>query len=179
MSSLEMNKIAGAVLTAGMIAMAAGFIARALVSPVPLAENVYKVAGVPAAGTGAAKGGPVAAPEPVAPLLAAAKAEEGEKKFKACAACHTVDKGGANRVGPNLWETIGKKKAGVGGFAYSKGLVEKGGEWSYEDLNLFLANPKGFVPGTKMTFAGIAKAQDRADLIAYLRARADNPKPLP
>lgn len=178
MSSLEMNKIAGAVLTAGMIAMASGFIARSLVHPVPLAENVYKVEGVPAAGTKDTKG-PVAAPEPIAPLLAAVKAEDGEKKFKACAACHTVDKGGANRVGPNLWDTIGKKKGGTAGFAYSKGMTEKGGEWSYEDLNLFLANPKGFVAGTKMTFAGIAKAQDRAEIIAYLRARADSPKPLP
>ncbi|MBM3597026.1 MAG: cytochrome c family protein [Alphaproteobacteria bacterium] len=176
--SLELNKIAGAVLMSGMVAMAAGFIARALVHPVPLAENVYKVAGVPAAGTKDTKGGP-AAIEPIAPLLAAAKAEEGEKKVKACAACHTFDKGGANRVGPNLWNTIGEKKAGHSGFAYSKQMVEKGGEWTYEELNQFLANPKAFVPGTKMAFAGLSKPQDRADVIAYMRGRADSPKPLP
>jgi cytochrome c len=177
-SSLEFNKIAGAVLTAGMVAMAAGFIARALVHPIPLAENVYKVAGVPAAATKDSLG-PAAAPVPVAPLLAAAKAEDGEKKAKACTACHTFDKGGANRVGPNLWDIVGKKKGGTSGFAYSKGMAEKAGEWSYEDLNVFLANPRGFVAGTKMTFAGLAKPQDRADVIAYMRARADSPKPLP
>ena len=178
MSSLELNKIAGAVLTAGMVAMVAGFIARGLVHPVPLTENVYKVAGMPAAGAKDAKG-PAAVPEPIALLLASAKPEEGEKKAKACAACHTFDKAGRNGIGPNLWDIVGKKKGGTAGFTYSKGMAEKGGEWSYEDLNVFLANPKGFVAGTKMTFAGLAKTQDRADLVAYLRARADSPKPLP
>ena len=179
MSSLEMNKIAGAVLLAGMVAMASGFVARGLVNPKPLAENVYKVAGVPAASTKDSKGGPAPTVEPIAPLMAAAKADEGEKKARACVTCHTFDKGAANRVGPNLWDTIGKKRGSVAGFAYSKGLTDKAGDWSYEDLNQFLANPKGFIPGTKMVFAGISKAQDRADVIAYLRARADSPKPLP
>ena len=126
-----------------------------------------------------------AAPAPAEPevdlatLLASADAGDGEKVFRKCKSCHTVDQGGANRVGPNLWEIVGAAKAAVDGFRYSGALADMGGEWTYENLDAFLADPKGYVPGTKMSFAGLRKAKDRAAVIAYMRSNADNPPPLP
>jgi len=108
-----------------------------------------------------------------------ADAAAGQTVFKKCAACHTVDKGGANRVGPNLWGVVGAGLGQVAGYAYSKALKAKGGTWDYESLNAWLASPKTFMPGTKMTFAGVKKVEERANLIAYLRGLADTPLPLP
>ena len=93
-------------------------------------------------------------------------------------ACHTFDKGGPNRVGPNLWGVVGRKRAGPG-FNYSAAMKAKGGEWTFDELNKFLAGPAGYIPGTSMGFAGIPRASERADLIDYLRTRADSPVPLP
>jgi len=177
MSNQDMNKITGAVLMAGLIAMASGFIARSLVHPAELPQLAYAVEKPDAPAATAA-----AAPEPLAPigpLLATANLAAGEASAKKCAACHTFDKGGANRVGPNLWDVVGRKLAAHDGYAYSKQMAAAGGEWDYEHLNQFLQNPKGTVPGTKMAFAGIAKADERAALIAWLRSKADSPKPLP
>lgn len=117
--------------------------------------------------------------EDIKPLLASAPVDQGETLFKKCTACHTGEKGGANKVGPNLWNVIGGPKAHSEAFSYSNALKEKGGEWSYDDLNHFIASPKAFAPGTKMTFAGFKKAEERAALIAYLRTLADSPAPLP
>ena len=119
------------------------------------------------------------AAEDLAVLLVAASPERGAKAFKKCKACHTTKSGGANRVGPNLWDVVGRSKAGAAGFAYSSALKKLGGAWSYEDLDGFLARPKKFVPGTKMSFAGMKKAKDRAAVIAYLRSFSESPKPLP
>ncbi len=171
------NKVVGAILFAGLIAMTTGFIAELLVHPKKLKENVYVVA-VPEAATAAA-GAPKAI-EPIGPLLASAKPEAGEAAAKKCAACHTFTKGGPDRVGPNLWNVVGGHRAHSASFAYSQGLAGmKDKNWDYEDLNQFLANPKGVVPGTKMAFAGISSAKERADVIAYLRSLSDQPKPLP
>jgi cytochrome c len=173
------NKVAGAVLFSGLIAMASGFVAELLVHPKKLKENVYLVA-VPE-GAGAQAG--AAAPkeiEPVAPLLAKASPADGEKAAKKCLACHTFDKGAANKIGPNLWNIVGGHRAHIASFSYSNTLAGmKDQNWDYEDLNKFLANPKGMVQGTKMAFAGISGAKERADVIAYLRALSDQPKPLP
>ncbi|WP_370540479.1 cytochrome c family protein [Azospirillum sp. INR13] len=129
----------------------------------------------PAADKGAAPAGPA----PIAPLLAAASPENGQKVAKACAACHSFDKGGANKVGPNLYGIVGGAKGHIQGFSYSDALVKTGGSWSYDELNKFLYDPKGYAPGTKMTFAGLKKDDDRAAVIAYLRSLADSPQPLP
>lgn len=176
--SMETNKIAASVLLAGVIAMTTGLVANILVHPHKLKESVYKVEGVGQPQAAA----PAAAPaeiEPVTPLLASADVKAGEAQSKKCMACHTLTKGGPNRVGPNLWNIVGNKHAHAEGFAYSNAIKEKPGEWNYEELNHFIASPKTYAPGTKMGFAGISKVSDRAALIAYLRTLSDDPKPLP
>jgi len=111
-------------------------------------------------------------------LLAAADAGKGEKLFGKCKACHTPEKGGKDKVGPNLWDIVGRAKAS-GDFAFSDALKGKGGEWTFQDLDHFLKKPKEFVPGTKMGFAGLKKPDQRADMLVYLRSLSESPKPLP
>ncbi len=179
-SSLESNKIAAAVLSAGVVAMLSGFVAELLYHPhVELEENAYVVA--------AADGGaePMAAAEepalePIGPMLAAADPASGEKVAKKCAACHSFDEGGPNKVGPNLYDIVNRPIAGHDGFNYSDALAEMSGDtWTYEHLNAFLHKPKDFAPGTKMSFAGLNKDGDRADLVAWLRTLSGSPAPLP
>jgi cytochrome c len=146
------------------------------------------VAAAPAAGAPPAAAAPAAAPTSapagaifasIKPLLAAAKPENGAATFKACAACHSPDKGGANKVGPALWGVVGRGAGSVDGFGYSAGLKALGGEWSYERLAGFLNNPKGYVAGTKMAYAGIADPEKLADVLAYLGTLSDAPVPMP
>jgi cytochrome c len=178
MASQEANKIAGAVLMAGLIAMGSGFISRALIQPKELKELAFAVEKPDAPASGQAAAAPAEVP-PITPLLAKADLAAGEASAKKCAACHTFDKGGPNRIGPNLFDVVGRKPAATPGFAYSKPMTTVSEEWNYEHLNKFLANPKAVVPGTKMAFAGISKADERAALIAWLRGKSDSPKPLP
>lgn len=112
-------------------------------------------------------------------LVAAANADVGKKVFKKCQSCHTVDEGGKNKVGPNLWGIVGNGKATRTGFKYSGALKELGGKWTFADLDAFLTKPKAFAKGTKMTFGGVKKPEDRAALLAYLRSLSSTPKPLP
>jgi len=178
--SFEINKIAGAGLMALLVTTFIGVAGNLLVHPKKLEKNVYVVEGVPAAGGGATATASAPAPvEPIAPLLAAASADAGKTLTRQCSSCHTFDKGGKHGVGPNLWDTVGHKPSGTEGYAFSPAMKDKDPEWSYENLNQFLANPRGFVPGTKMAFAGVKKPEDRANVIAYLRSLADTPKPLP
>lgn len=178
MGGMEFNKIFAAVLVAGIVAMLGGFVARQLVHPHTLEKDAFPIEVV----EGAGGGGPAAAagPEPVLALLAAADAAKGEKIAKACAACHTFTKGGPNGIGPNLWGTVNGPKDHVQGYAYSGELLKVGGTtWTYAELNKFLYKPKAYAPGTKMGFAGLKKAEDRAALLAWLRLQADSPAALP
>jgi cytochrome c len=180
MSSFELNKIAGAVLMAGIIAMICGILSDALVKPHKLEKPAYVVEGVEAAASPAGGAPAEAKLEPIAPLLAKADANEGANIAKQCAACHTFDKGGANRIGPNLYGIIGEHPAEVQGYEFSKALQAlKDKTWDYETLNQWLASPKAVAPGTKMTFAGLRKPEQRADVIMFLRSKADTPAPLP
>ncbi|MFQ5954218.1 MAG: c-type cytochrome [Kiloniellales bacterium] len=173
------NKIIGSVLMAGLIAMLSGFIADLLVEPEHLAENVFKVA-VPEAETGSRTAAEeVVGPEPITALLAAADIGAGQQLSKKCGACHTFDDGGPNKVGPNLWNVIGREVASVAGFKYSSALSGIDGIWGYEELNRFIYKPKRFAPGNKMSFPGLRKTDDRANLIAWLRSLSASPPPLP
>ncbi|MCC6597280.1 MAG: cytochrome c family protein [Alphaproteobacteria bacterium] len=168
MSNFETNKIFAAVLTAGIVAMFAGFVAERLVHPQMPDEDAVPIAALEGSAGGAA---PAAADtlEPIMHLIATADIARGEKLSKACAACHSFDQGGPNKVGPNLWGVLGGKKAHLDGFAYSPAMVKAGGTWGYGELNHFLRKPKSFVDGTKMNFAGMKKPEDRAAIIAWLR----------
>ena len=148
----------------------------------PAALEVVKTSPAPSApapSAPAAKTGGPSGDETVPALLASADAGDGKKIFKKCKACHSADKGGAHKVGPNLWDVVGRAKAGAQGYRFSGVLAGLGGAWTFADLDAFLAKPKAFAPGTRMTFAGVRKAADRAALIAYLRSLSDSPKPLP
>lgn len=179
--SLEMNKIAAAGLTAGVVAMLAGFVADLLVHTPTLEQDAYPIV-VASTGDGAAEAAQETGPESILPLLAQADIANGEKQTRACQACHSFDKNGANKVGPNLWGVVGAVMGHVEDFAYSDALMarrEAGDVWTYENLNHFLHDPRGWLPGTKMTYAGMGSVGNRADLIAYLRQQADSPEPLP
>jgi cytochrome c len=168
--SPQLNNIFAAVLVAGIIAMLAGFIAKTVYHPHKLEAEAYpiEVAEVPAAGGAAAA---PATAEPIGDLLAAADPAAGEKLFKVCAACHTIDAGGANRIGPNLHGIVGTTHAHAAGFAYSEAMKAKAGTpWTVEELNAFIWNPKKTLPGTKMAYAGMKKPEDRAALIKFLQS---------
>lgn len=177
MDSFELNKVAGAVLGALLFAVGSGFVAELIYHPKPAGSAGYPLPEPEPKSGGAAAEAPKA--EPIAVRLASADAEKGKGGTKACQACHSFEKGGPNKVGPDLWEIVEREKAHAAGFEYSAALKEKGGTWTYEDLDHFLESPKGYVKGTKMAFAGIGSPTDRANVIAYLRTLADSPKPLP
>lgn len=181
MDSLEVNKIAAAIILAGIVAMTSGFVAGFVVQ-VPKApeERAYVIATPEAGDAVAAAAAPEAVEESVLVLLASVDPAAGEGVTRKCTACHTFNEGGANRVGPNLWDIVGRPIATGDGFNYSDALAERSEEtWSYENLDAFLANPRGWAPGTKMAYAGLRSANDRAELIAYMRGLSNDPKPLP
>ena len=178
MDSFELNKILGAILGTCLVVLATSFTAGAIFSPVMPEKPGYEIAVKEEAPAGGKEAAP-APSEPIEKLLLTASVEKGAASAKKCAACHTFDKGGPNRVGPNLLGIVGDKKGEGRGFNFSAAMKAKGGAWTYDDLNQFIANPKGFVPGTAMGFAGIPRDSERADVIDYLRTLADSPVPLP
>jgi cytochrome c len=178
MNSGTFNKWLGAILSAALLMFALRTIIMESKTEGPPAKPGFDVAEVKEGAAGAAEAPAVADP-PVADALKKADADNGSKLTRPCQACHTFEKGGANKVGPNLWGVVGRKVASIDGFAYSDGLKAMGGTWDYDQLYKFLANPKGMVAGTKMGFAGYPKFDNRADVIAYLRTLSDSPVPLP
>ena len=178
MDSFELNKILGAILATCLVVLVTSFAANAIFAPHMPEKPGFEIAVKEVAQGGAKE---AAAPsEPIEKVLQTASVEKGAGAAKKCAACHTFEKGGPNRVGPNLFGVINEKKGeGRGGFNFSAAMKGKGGTWTFDDLNKFLANPKGFIPGTAMGFAGITKDSERADVIAYLATLADKPVPLP
>ena len=178
MDELRLNKVFAGFLFAALLLMAGVKIADVMVPHQELAENAYVIE--VAETTDIAAAAPVdTGPEPILALLAGADLGAGEKLSKKCSACHVFDAGGQNKVGPALWNVVNRPLGASEGYAYSDALAGFGGAWDYAALNAFLAKPKGYISGTKMNFAGLKKPQDRANLIAWMRARADSPAALP
>lgn len=184
MDSYEVNKIASAVIGAGLVTMVISIAGGALVSPHRLAEPTYPIAATaPAQPQQQQQEAPQL--EPVGPMLASADVAAGERVSRQCATCHTFTQGGRVLQGPNLYAVVDGPKAHAEGFNYSPAMRTAAqqpgdaGKWTYEELNKFLANPQADIRGTRMAFAGLRRAQDRANLIAWLRTQHPNPPPLP
>ncbi len=180
MSSLEVNKILAAIIMAVLIVFLISNIGDYLVNPNKDSntKTAYNVESTESTTT-TEENKDTPEIESILTLLASASLEKGEKTYKKCGSCHSYTKDGKNKVGPNLWNIVNRPKANVDGFAYSSALAEFGGVWGYEELSKFLYKPKDYIKGTKMNFAGLKKAEDRANLILFMREQSDNPVPLP
>jgi len=175
MSSFEWNKIIASVLTAMIVAMLTGIIASSVVRPKHPEKPVYLPPGAEAGAQpeAAAAAGQAAAagPEPIAPAMAKADPKKGEQVAKVCLQCHSFDKGGPNKIGPDLFGVMDENIANVPGYQFSQALAaHKGEKWDPDKLNVWLYKPQDFAKGTKMSFPGLPKVQDRADVITYLES---------
>lgn len=177
MNSFELNKVLGAILGTCLILLALNIGAGAIFAPEKPAKPGYVIAVKTEGGGAKTAEKPKEVPLPV--RLAKASLDKGKATARQCQACHTFEKGGPNRVGPNLWNVVGNERGEGRGFNFSKAMKAKGGKWTYDELDKFLTNPRGYIPGTAMTFAGLRNDQQRADVIDYLHTLSDNPLPLP
>src|SRR3954467_12113373 len=177
MDAFEFNKIAGGFLGTLLFVMALGVFSDAVFSHPKLARPGYDL---PAAEEASLEAG--AAPAAVAPLperLAKADPKKGEASPRPSPACHNFEKGAGPKIGPPLYGVVDRQRASIPGFAYSDAMKSKPGDWSFDELDKFIANPKGDIPGTKMAYAGEKDPQKRADIVDYLNSLSDSPKPLP
>jgi cytochrome c len=180
MDSFELNKAAGAVLMVLLLTMGVGIASDVIFETEVPEKPGYEIQVADASSGEAAPAAAEAVPLPQ--LLAAASVADGEKASKKCAACHSFEKGGPNKVGPDLWGIVGRAPGAHEGFAYSaamKAYGETHPAWTIEELNAFIENPKAHMPGTAMGFAGLKKPDERAAMLVYLNSLADSPAPLP
>jgi cytochrome c len=178
MDRFELNKILGAVLGTSLCLLSVHLAADTIFTPEMPAKPGYQIA-VQENTSAVAETSKKPPEETIAVRLASADVDRGKSASRVCMACHTFEKGGPNRIGPNLWNVVDRARASEGGYDYSSAMKVKGGKWTYEELDKFLTHPQANIPGTKMTFGGIQNARQRADLIDYLRTISDNPAPLP
>lgn len=171
---IRTNTIAGWILAALFVALGFGMVGNLLFKAEPLEKPGYPIEGA----VEATDAGPAAPEVPIEVMMASADMSKGAEVFKKCASCHNATEGGANGIGPNLWGIVGKPIAKHAGFAYSDVLKARGGNWDFATMNEWLANPRKFASGTKMSFAGLAKPEDRANVIVWLNAQGSN-QPLP
>lgn len=176
MSSFEFNKLAASLLVALIVAMVTGLVAEGLVHPKKLETAAYPIAGGESAETQTAADPVAEKPAPIpAEIWAKADPVKGADIAKKCAACHNFDKGGPNKVGPNLYGVLGGPRDHEASFTYSDAMKKLGGTWTPQEVAAFIFNPKGYLAGTKMGFAGLPKPEERADVIAYLNKQSDSP----
>jgi cytochrome c len=179
MGDLELNKIAAAFLVAGIAYSGLGVVADNLSHPRRLDHQVLKIEGVAEAPTAAAPAAPPPLPA-IGPMLASADPTAGAADAKKlCSACHNFAEGAGAKVGPDLYEVVGRDRASAPGFEYSAALKGIPGKWTYDTLNQWLHSPRAFASGTKMAFAGIDDDHERADVIDYLHTLSHSPQALP
>ena len=176
MDSFELNKIVAAVLVVFLVVFGIGKVSDIVFTVEKPSTSAYKVEIAQAStSTGPANLETV----DIAALLAIGNAEHGQKVFKKCSACHSVKKGGKNKIGPALYNVLGRNMAGLEDYKYSKALIAFGKSWTFQEMNSFLIKPTAYIKGTKMAFAGLRKEKDRASVILYMNSKSDSPKPLP
>jgi cytochrome c len=179
MDSFEWNKIIGAVLGTAIFIFVVRQVAEVIYEPEHPAKPGYVVEGM----TEAAAGGAAAPVAEVTPdwgtVLPAADVAAGKTVSSRCEQCHDLSKDGPNKIGPNLYAVVDRPRASHAGFDYSGAMKSKGGSWTYDELFKYLKSPQSYVPGTKMSFAGLSREQERINLIAYLRSDADSPAAIP
>jgi len=179
MPNFELNKIVASVLVAALVCMLAGNFADVFYAKnAKPKERGYAIIVEESAGSIAV----TIIPEEkldIPALMAKASAELGEQVAKKCVACHNLGEGEPNKIGPHLWDVVGRDKASISDYSYSKALQTKGGKWDYDSLFALLKNPSKYTPGTKMAFAGLAKSEDIANVVAFLRTKSHTPAPLP
>jgi cytochrome c len=180
MDSWEWNKIIGAVLGTALFVLAVKFASEAIFENGLPDKPGYVIEGVEVAATSSAEAAPAAEALPDwGTVLASADVAKGHDISHRCEQCHDLSKGGPNKIGPNLWGVVGRPRATHEGFSYSGSMKAMGGNWTFDELFKFLKSPGAYIPGTKMSFAGLRSPQDRINLIAFLRTNADSPMAIP
>ena len=180
MDSFEINKIVAAVLLVALLVIGIGKLSNVIFYVEKPEKPGYAVEVQQASTSTTATTATVEDKTvDIAALMALGDVNAGEQIFKKCAACHSINQGGANKIGPALYNVVGRKIGGVADYKYSKAFVEYGKEWNFEELNGFLIKPSKWIKGTKMAYAGLRKEEDRASIIKYLNQNSDSPLPLP
>ena len=179
MDSFEINKIVAAILLVGLLVIGISKLSNIIFYVEKPKTPGYAVEIEQVASVSTSKTETTEEKIDISALMAMGDVASGEKIFKKCAACHSINKGGKNNIGPALYNVVGRKIGGVSDYKYSKALIAYGKEWNFEELNGFLIKPAKWIKGTKMAYAGLRKEKDRASVIKYLNQNSDNPLPLP
>ena len=176
MDSFEINKIIAAVLVIFIVVFGISKISDLIYHVEKPSKSAYKVEVKTVV---ASKASATSEAVDISALLAMGNIEHGQKVFKKCTACHSIKKGGKNKIGPALYNVLGRNMAGLENYKYSKAIIAFGKSWTFDEMNSFLIKPQSYIKGTKMAFAGLKKEKDRASVIIFMNKNSDNPLPLP